>query len=259
MLIDEHVTALRREGELMALALARADLDRTVSTCPEWTVRELSHHVGRVHRWAATHVRERLVEQLPDSEEERVWGVMPADSDLVAWFTEGHQQLVDALSSAPAELICWVFLPAPSPLAFWARRQAHETAIHRADTEGTFGPVTGVDVDFAVDGIDELLLCFYAPRPRNRVRSDVPRTLGITASDAAARWLIHIGPNGAHPERSQAAPGSAVPGSADCEVRGPVSDLYLGLWNRARLDVLQVSGDATLIDIWRSGATVRWS
>lgn len=30
---------------------------------------------------------------------------------------------------------CWTFLDAPSPLAFWARRQAHETAIHRADAQ----------------------------------------------------------------------------------------------------------------------------
>ena len=30
---------------------------------------------------------------------------------------------------------CFAFLPAPSPLAFWARRQAHETGIHRADVE----------------------------------------------------------------------------------------------------------------------------
>jgi len=39
------------------------------------------------------------------------------------------------LASAPPDLDCLTFLAAPSPLAMWARRQAHETAIHRVDAE----------------------------------------------------------------------------------------------------------------------------
>ena len=53
------------------------------------------------------------------------------------------------------------FLPAPSPLAMWARRQAHETSIHRCYAESATGATTGFDPTFAADGIDELLYGFY--------------------------------------------------------------------------------------------------
>ena len=43
------------------------------------------------------------------------------------------------LRSAPADLDCFTFLPAESARHFWARRQAHETAIHRVDAENAAG------------------------------------------------------------------------------------------------------------------------
>ena len=55
----------------------------------------------------------------------------------------------DTLRTADPAVRCWTFLPAPSPLAFWARRQAHETAIHRADAQLAAGPVTPFAADFA--------------------------------------------------------------------------------------------------------------
>ena len=51
----------------------------------------------------------------------------------------GHAALVETLSTADPGLVCATFMDAPSPLAFWARRQAHETAIHRADAESASG------------------------------------------------------------------------------------------------------------------------
>ena len=46
-----------------------------------------------------------------------------------------NANLIEALDSASPDLEAWTFLPAPSPLAMLARRQAHETAIHRYDAE----------------------------------------------------------------------------------------------------------------------------
>jgi uncharacterized protein (TIGR03083 family) len=255
MLVEEHIAALRREGELMAEALERApEWDAPVPTCPGWTVRELAHHVGRVHRWAALVVREwRTAEPDEDTEAERIWGTMPGDEDLVAWFRAGHAAVVETLEQAPADLDCWAFLPASSPRAFWARRQAHETAIHRADAQAATGDIDGVGPAFAVDGIDELLLGFYS-RSRNRARSDVARALSVTAEDAEANWIIHFGPDGAHPER-----GTGSDPERDAEVRGPASDLYLALWNRRPLEPMRTAGDPELVELWRTKATVRWS
>src|ERR1019366_10224384 len=79
------------------------------------------------------------------------------DGDLFRAYRSAHAVLVEALVAAPPDLRCWTFLPAPSPLAFWARRQAHETTIHRVDAELASGPVAPVTPEFAADGLDELL------------------------------------------------------------------------------------------------------
>src|SRR5260370_27003394 len=73
----------------------------------------------------------------------------PADDVLLDWFRDGHASLVRALAAADPDLKCWTFMAAPSPLVFWARRQSHETAIHRVDTQqaaaaaGERGPGSG--------------------------------------------------------------------------------------------------------------------
>ena len=133
-------------------------------------------------------------------------------------------------------------------MAFWARRQAHETAIHRADAQACSGPIDPVPADFAVDGIDELLMCFY--NRGRRLRSDEPRTLAVRTGSSS--WLVHIGPDGPRTERGE--------GRADCAVQGDASDLYFALWNRGRLTDLEVTGDdRSVLDLWTAKATVRWS
>jgi uncharacterized protein (TIGR03083 family) len=255
MEVGDLVDALDREGAAFAAAAEKAGPDAAVPTCPEWTVRELVRHVGYVHRWAASYVRSARLQMLDDEEEEAAVGPLPADdTELLPWFRTGHAALVDALRAAPADVECWHFLRAPTPLAFWARRQAHETAIHRADAESAAGVPGGVAAAFAVDGIDELLLGFYA-RPSRRLRADQPASLLVEASDVpAAAWAVRIGPDGAKLERS-----IEPPDKVDCVLRGPASELYLTLWNRRDADDLRVEGDRAVLDLWRERATVRWT
>src|SRR5262249_34920297 len=140
---------------------------------------------GEVHRWATAIVRDRL--QRPDVPEP-VW---PDDDELVSWFRDGCAALVGVLEGADADLDCFAFLPAPSPVHFWARRQAHETGIHRADAEGAVGLVTQFDAGVAVDGIEEMLYGF-ASRSRSKLRSPAPVTLGMTTTDADAAWRVDV-------------------------------------------------------------------
>ncbi len=250
MLVAEHIEALRREGGLLADAAGRAGPDAPVPTCPDWTVRDLVGHTGRVHRWAAYYVREARPTMLGDDEEGPAFGEVPDDAALLDWYRECHAALVEALEKAPADLNCWQFLAAPSPLAFWARRQAHETAIHRADADSATGPILGYPAGFAADGIDELL-CAFMTRSGGRLRSQTPRTLHVRATDADADWTVHIGPEAVRTERAG--------GAADCRLAAPASEVYLALWNRRGIDDLDVTGDRTVLDLWRSKATVRWS
>ena len=233
-----HIDALRTEGERMASAAVGADADAAVPTCPEWTVRDLLRHTGAVHRWATGYVAGRRCEPSRGGLEEAA-GTWPDDDGLTAWFEHGCADLVAALAAAPDDLECWTFLPAPSPRAMWARRQAHETAIHRVDTQLATGTaVTPCDPGFAADGIDELLTLFVPRRPRT-LRADAPATLAVRCTDDTASWLLRADTDGVTATRTT----SGQDGPGTCTVSGKASDLYFALWNRAGADPLRTEGD----------------
>src|SRR5215467_6851501 len=129
MEIAKHIAAVASEGKLLAAAAAAAGPDAPVPSCPEWVVRDLVRHQGGVHRWAAGIVGTPRTEPW-DVELDEVVGTWPDDADLLAWFDAGLDSLANVLTQADPDLTCWSFLPAPSPLAMWARRQAHETSVH---------------------------------------------------------------------------------------------------------------------------------
>lgn len=249
MQIDELVQHLRDDGELLADAAAQAG-DVQVPTCPEWTVRDLVLHVGQVHRWAAATVAGPIGARADQEELARAVAEAPsAFDDLVAWFRDGHGALVEALRAADPDADSWHFLPAPSGTAFWARRQAHETAIHRVGAEHVAGQLSGFDAAFAVDGLDELLLGFM-DRPGGRLRADQPCSLVLQATDTHDGWTVRIEPDGRVVTREA--------GDGDCIVKGPAAVLYVVLWNRLPFDALDIKGDRAVIDLWRSGATITW-
>jgi len=251
--IAEHIDALEAEIEPFAAAIESAGPDAPVPPCPDWSVRDLARHMGVVHRWAATHVRDARTE-LYAVEDEEIAGGWPADDDLVAWLREGHRQLVHDLRSAPPDLECFTFLRASSPLAMWARRQAHETTVHRIDAQaaaGRLGAVTAPRPALSSDGIDELLTCFITRR-WSKFRLDPARTMEVATTDTGAVWSVEVGPDAVITTRAP----SAAP---DVAIQGRAADLYLFLWNRAGLDGLTARGDETLLAAWTDSVKVRWS
>lgn len=250
MEIGEHLEALHEDGVRLAEAAERAGTDAPVPTCPGWRVGDLLGHVGGVHRWAAAQVRTGNPRPQRDQEVAAAFA-RPPDGELLDWYRAGHAALVTTLREADPEVACWTFLAAPSPLAFWARRQAHETAIHRIDAETAAGQVRPCAPRFAVDGIDELLTGFLA-RPRGRLTADPPVSLAVRATDADAAWTIRIEPDRRVVSRD-------ADGSADCTVSGPATRIYPMLWNRAGTGGLDVRGDLAVLDLWRDRARVTWS
>ncbi|MEV7023253.1 maleylpyruvate isomerase family mycothiol-dependent enzyme [Kitasatospora sp. NPDC093558] len=274
MEISEHIDALRREGTLLADAAARAGLTAPVPTCPDWQVADLLRHVGVVHRWATAHPAHGLREPLNLDGENELVGPMPSDAALLDWYREGHAALVDTLVAAPADVDCWFFLPAPSPLAFWARRQAHETAIHRLDADaaaGAEGPRT--DTALALDGVDELLRGFLV-RPRSTLRSEKPRTVLIRATDGhstgpgtstgPSAWQVTISEEPVvttalanEADGANGADEKDLP--ADLTIAGPAHELYPLLWNRVpaeRAGATTYTGDEDLLRLWRETAVI---
>jgi uncharacterized protein (TIGR03083 family) len=276
--VPYYIACLRDQGDLLADAAGQAGLDAPVPSCPGWLVRDLLGHVGFVHRWAAGHVTGRGDGRPARLSEQELIALSPADELLPGWFRQGHAALVSALQDAPPELDCWTFLPAPSPLAFWARRQAHETAIHHADAQLAAGrQADGLPAGFfparlAADGVDELLMGF-ARRSAGRGQLGIaPGVIAFHAADGggdsahdsggdsgdnadggtgAAHWLVSTAAG--QPEVSRGR------GPADCDVTGPASDLYLTLWNRPARGDLEVRGDPALLAAFRQELRITWS
>jgi uncharacterized protein (TIGR03083 family) len=240
--IPAHIDALRTEGERMVAAAAVADPDGAVPSCPEWTARDLIRHTGAVHRWATGFVAGGRTEPSRAGLEEAA-GTWPADDDLAGWLGRGCTGLVAALADAPDDLQCWTFLAAPSPRAMWARRQAHETAVHRVDAQLAAGTlVSPCAPAFAADGIDELLVLFV-PRRSSTLCADPPATLAVRCTDVDASWLLHMDPEGVTTTRST----SGGHAGAACAVSGAAGDLYLALWNRTGAEDLSVEGDRAVL------------
>jgi len=237
--VVRHLACLEVEGTRLGEVGRVAEFDAAIPGCEGWTVRDLLSHVGVVHRWAGRIVREGLAR--PDG----VTAEAPDDdSGLVEWYLDGFSSLVETLRAAPDDVECFAFLPAPSPLAFWARRQALETAIHRADAEAAMGGVAPYEDDLALDGMAELLVGFGA-----RKKVFEPATVRLAPAGAPS-WLVTLGPEGLAAEAND--PG----GAADVTVSGSPSEVYRWMWNRPA-DVA-VEGSAAAAAEWQKLA-VRWS
>jgi uncharacterized protein (TIGR03083 family) len=260
--VDRHISALEADGRLLAEAAERAGLAAAVPSCPPWQVRDLLRHQGYVHRWAAAYVSVPIRAEAPELTEAEQLTAGAADDRLLAWFRDGHDALIRTLRAADPGVISWTFLDAPSPLAFWARRQAHETAVHRADAQLAAGETPGYQADFAADGVDELIMGFFArngdgdgdgAEPEREAGPD--RTLLIRATDAGQQWRAELGADGRRVEQV-----SRGGGPAACTLDGPAAGLYLLLWNRSDSGSAGVSvrGDAELAAAWRAGIHVRW-
>lgn len=256
MEISQHITALEADGALLADAARAAGLDTGVPACPGWRVRDLVRHQAHVHRWAARHILERPATVIDDRTEADILGGGPPDTELLTAYRDGHAALLAALRAAGPDIRCATFLPAPSPLAFWARRQAHETAVHRFDAQRASGgkdPVGAFAPDFAADGLDELIMGFAAGR-KYRMRGD-GQSLAVRPTDAAGGWRIAARDGAAAARRDADGDRTAL-----CTLVGPAAGLYAFLWNRCdRAEAgITVAGDESVLATWRSGVDVTW-
>lgn len=252
--IAEHIRVLEREAKLFAEAAEQGGFEVPIDSCPGWTMRDLVRHLSEIHLWAAGHVARTAVTLEVDDVSNLVaaWPDLavfwPADDDLIGYYLETNANLVRHLESAPPDLDTWTFLPAPSPLAMWARRQAHETAVHRFDAESAARISSHFDPAFASDGVDELLMAF-APRAES-FPVEAPRTMAVHAVDTADRWHITMAPDGITAGRS----GDA----ADVSLAGTAADLYLALWNRGDGSAIEVTGDQSALEAWHTNHRIRW-
>ena len=246
--VERYYAEIEASTETLAGLVHGADLTRQVPTCPDWTLRQLATHVGRAHRWAAEIVGARSPEfipfrQVPD-------GRIPDDPALHApWLRAGAARVIEAAREAGGDQV-WTF-DGLRPASFWARRMAHETAVHRADAQITVGREPELEPGLAADAIDEWLGYMS----------------GIGSSDSRVDALpdgavlhVHVTDEGVRGEWLVRREGSAVTvepghGKGDVAVRGPAGRLLLVLLRRVPPDDPQVEvlGDAALLTGWLAG------
>ncbi|MBV8932718.1 MAG: maleylpyruvate isomerase N-terminal domain-containing protein, partial [Kutzneria sp.] len=124
----DFVAALREQGTALRASAALAGPDAHVPNCPEWTVKSLVHHVAGVYAFATAAVAGGDRDQAPErSTQPEEW------TALLACFDDRFGALTELLADTDPQTSAWTFPGAPRTVAFWSRRQAHETSIHRLD------------------------------------------------------------------------------------------------------------------------------
>lgn len=248
----DALAVLRAEADRMA-RLPVAGLDARVPACPDWDVTDLVCHTGWVHRWMTYMVG------LPEGERPsretsmaaglpRVGSVERPDGNLMGWFRAGAAELVDVLETAPTTKRMNSLFGEHQP-ALIARRQAHETSVHRWDAETALGvPAAGFGPGVAADGIDEVLE-LWVPMSFDYAVFPGPARIQLAADDSGHGWVVAVEDRSTTWRRGHDA-------SSMVTVRGAVDDLYLFVWNRHSADGLDVVGDGDLLARWQHAASV---
>jgi uncharacterized protein (TIGR03083 family) len=249
---DRFFTELRACTAELA-RIIDGDLERPVPTCPGWTFRQLATHLGRGHRWAAQIVATRATAPIPLREVAD--GKLPEDpARHTHWLNAGAAQVIEAVTAAGSDL---VWTPAGiRPASFWARRRAHEAAVHLADAQLAAGRDVDLAPDAAADGVDEWLALIVAgtegttdlARARVQELRGDSQSLHFHATDpglsSTGEWLVIRTPSGVTVQHGHA--------KADVAVRGPAAGLLLVLTRRLPPSdpAVEILGQQALLTHW---------
>jgi uncharacterized protein (TIGR03083 family) len=228
---SEHVDALALESERFGKA-ARGALDVRVPSCPDWTLGHLVFHLASV-QWVWNEiVRARALEReaigQPDDR---------PDGELAPWFDEVSTRLVEALRSTDPAVRVWSWANGQQDVAWVARRQAHEAAVHRWDAQASTGTPEPIASDVAADGIEEFF--DWMLTSEDVVGFEGELAVGLAPTDHDDARTIAIG-DGLLDPRAGASP--------DLTIRGTASDLLLLLWRRVPPDDVVVEGDRASLE-----------
>jgi uncharacterized protein (TIGR03083 family) len=251
--LERYLDEITASADALAADADVAGTDAPVPTCPAWQVADLVAHLGMVHRWATANLTGAAD---PSGVATAALAEAATCDDPADWLRAGAAALVEALRSVPDDVPAMVFLRnAPQPRLFWARRQAHETTVHRIDgLSARLGrmPVASdvhLAADLAADGLDELLTGFL-PRPKAKLRAEVPITVTVAPTDVDAAWTMRISAD------APVTTHGSDPGS-DAVFTGTAAALYLGLWNRG--DEIAETGGMEAVGLWRERARITWA
>jgi uncharacterized protein (TIGR03083 family) len=222
---EQAVEAIAMESGRLATAVVASDLDAIVPSTPQWSVRDLAHHIGTVQTYWGENVKARNPEEMTS----RASNPFPEDVDLQAWLGSCTYSLLHALRDAGPDAPCWTWWPNPKTSGAVARHQAQEVAVHRWDADlaatGAPGPLRP---DLAADGVPEFIEIMIGSGA-----AVLTGEVTLTATDTGDSWRV----------------GTAdVPGRVrTAEVQTTASDLVLILYRRLAVPDELVDGDPILM------------
>jgi uncharacterized protein (TIGR03083 family) len=239
------VEAVRREGTTFLEVAREADLTAPVPPCPKWTVWDLVRHLGVVYDWQRRHFV-RGETSAPAHEKIEA----PAGDEVYDWFARQHALVVGALADLDPDTPAWNWSVPPQTGAFWHRRMAQETAVHRWDAQSAAGLPQPIEPRLAADGVGEVLDTFL-PGGRRKGPDDAEGVVRLIASDTGDEWVVRVRGTAVSVLDTNAVldPGP----DAQAAAAGTASDLLLALWGRVGFDVLRIEGDPQLLAALRTG------
>ena len=241
--LARYLELLSADGERLAAA-AEGHLEGPVPSCPGWDVAEAVCHTGEVYHHK---IASMVLDRFPEDDE---WSHGPADGeDLLDWYRASLASLLHELNTRDPAAHAPTWFPPEQQVAWFFRRMAQETAVHRVDVELATGAVTPVADDLALDGIDEVLDLFL----RYGVGMDPDED---TADFAGHSVQIRTGHQAWHVLGTPADPAGQIRldrgiHAADASVSGEPSELLLWLWNRRPDSAVRIDGDATALNAFR--------
>jgi uncharacterized protein (TIGR03083 family) len=206
-------------------------------------VTDLVHHLGSIYGWVRGFIDQGVTDPPPRRQTARD---LPTGAAAVEWWQHEFQQLILLLDAVDPESPAWNWAPQPKKALFWHRRMAHETAIHRWDAQMAVAAGEPIDAKLAVDGVSEVLDT-WLPAGRRTSPQQRHGVVQLVAVDADQEWYLRLRGEGVALLDTD-----TILDTDDHHARvyasGTASDLLLALWGRIGLDVLDVAGDAQLLD-----------
>jgi len=227
----EHV---RLDGERL-VAVAGEAPTAAIPSCPGWTMQDLVTHIAQVyeHKIACTELGHE-----PDP-----WPpAWPADRDDVAWLTDAHARLLAMFGMHHANDPSATWWPPDQTVGFWARRMAHETAVHRVDAELAVGRATPVDAELALDGIGEVLTIMLEGDWSEAPDASTGQRVAVEAG--SRRWVVTLEPTAVGIAEDAGEADATITGEADATITGDPSNVLLWLWGRAADDRVSRTSEA---------------
>ena len=226
---DDALEAIAVQSRRLTEVVGTTDLDLQVPSCPQWTVRDLGHHIGEVQWYWAENVRARNADERSGAS----LTALPDDAELLAWMGWCTESLVGALDESGPDAPCWTWWAAPRTAGAVARHQAQEAAVHRWDAEGVGAPGSGGPLPdgLAGDGVPEFVEIMIGP-----AAEVLSGAVTLVASDVGERWRV------------EGASATRRPGATkEAELKATASELVLMLYRRLPVPDADVVGDPLLV------------